>query len=121
MQTTLRHRGTGDVKVLPAGWSWSIFLGASFLGIPLFLRGLSFWGVVMFVAWTVRLAVPHMGFGGASADSFDWVMSFVVGGLCLFLGFKGNDLSKQHFIACGYEEEGVDSLDDRVAAQLWDN
>ena len=121
MQTTLRHRGTGDVKVLDTGWSWSIFLGASFLGLPLFMRGLAFWGVVMLVAWTARLAIPHLGVSAADQDMLEWIHTIAVSGLALFLGFKGNALSVNHYVACGYEEDGVESLDDRVAGQLWDN
>ena len=121
MQTTLRHRGTGDVKVLDTGWSWSIFLGASFLGLPLFMRGLAFWGVVMLVAWTARLAIPHLGVSAADQDTLEWIHTIAVSGLALFLGFKGNALSVNHYVACGYEEDGVESLDDRVAGQLWDN
>jgi hypothetical protein len=48
----------------------------------------------------------------------EWLLSFVVGGLCLFLGFKGNDLSAQHYLACGYEESDNRSFEDRMAERL---
>ena len=42
MSLTMKHPGTGSIKIIETGWSWSLFFGAGFLGIPLFFRGMSF-------------------------------------------------------------------------------
>jgi hypothetical protein len=118
MFVTLRHPGTGSVKMIESGWSWSLFLGASFLGLPLFFRGLSSWGVVMFIAWMARIGLPLVAGASPEIVEMEWLLSLVVGGLCLFLGFKGNDLSAQHFLACGYEESDNRSFEDRVSERL---
>jgi hypothetical protein len=121
MSLTLKHPGTGDIKVVETGWSWSLFLGAGFLGIPLFFRGLSLWGVVMLVAWVLRLGAPYLTGSLDEAGELEWLLTAVVTGLCIFLGAKGNDLSMAHFRACGYEPSDSRSFEDRVAARLWES
>jgi hypothetical protein len=118
MTVILKHRGTGDIRVVEDGWSWSFFLGAGVFGLPLFFRGLPFWGAVMLVAWAARLAIPFLGL--ADAGALETAHTILVTGLSLFLGMRGNALSIAHYEACGYEREEKDSLDDRIAAQLWD-
>jgi len=61
MSISLQHPGSGRVKILPEGWSWSCFFGASFLGLPLFRRGLTVWGSAMLVLDIVALIVGWMG------------------------------------------------------------
>ncbi len=119
MYVTLRHPGSGTVKMIEAGWSWSLFMGAGFLGLPLFFRGLAKWGVVMFAAWAARLLVPLATDSLPDIAQIEWVMSFLIGGLCLFLGLKGNDLTREHYLACGYELAEKRSMEERVAGQLW--
>ena len=51
MQIALRHNGTGNLRFIDTGWSWSLFLGASFFGLPLFFRGLALWGTLMVILW----------------------------------------------------------------------
>jgi len=120
MFVTLRHPGTGSVKMLESGWSWSLFLGAGFLGLPLFFRGLSGWGVVMFFAWTARIVLPLAAGSAPDIVEMEWLLNVVVTGLCLFLGFKGNDLSTQHYLACGYELSDNKSMEERISERLWD-
>ena len=115
MQVVLRHNGTGNMRFIDTGWSWSIFLGASFLGLPLFFRGMALWGTVMLILWFLQLAVYFTGGG----DTLDWILTFGVTGLCLFLGFQGNALSARHFIACGYDFAYPDSPEARIAAESW--
>lgn len=117
MRVALRHAGTGNLRFVGTGWSWSIFLSAGFLGLPLFFRGLALWGVVMLVLWFLALA-------GALAvtdagDTLALLLNLAIAGLCLFLGFRGNALSARHFIACGYDFARPDSSEARIAARSW--
>lgn len=119
MSLTMKHPGTGSIKIIETGWSWSLFFGAGFLGIPLFFRGMSFWGVVMLIVWTLRIGAPYVAGSTDGGIELDWMLTAVVTGLCLYLGYKGNELSEAHFRACGYEPYNNQSLEDRVATQLW--
>lgn len=115
MQIALRHHGTGNMRFIDTGWSWSLFLGASFLGLPLFFRGMAMWGTLMMVLWCLKLAVSLT----SAPETLDWILTFVVTGACLFLGFQGNAMSARHFVACGYDFAYPDSTEARIAAEQW--
>ena len=63
MRVALRHRGTGKIKYVDTGWSWSVFLSAGFFGLPLFLRGLLYGtAVVMMLLANSSGEVPFIYF-----------------------------------------------------------
>jgi hypothetical protein len=117
MRVALRHPGTEDLKLVGTGWSWSLFLGAGFLGLPLFFRGLARWGTLMLVLWLVQLALPIAATG--NADTAESLLNLAAIGLCVYLGLRGNALSARHFVAYGYELANPDSPEARRAAQSW--
>ena len=119
MQITLRHVGTGDIRVVNTGWSWSLFLFSGFLGLPLFFRGLALWGTVMLAAWSLCLTAPLVAGAGASADILDWVLTISMGALCGFFGLRGNALTAKRYLSLGYEFANPDGAEARVAAQSW--
>lgn len=119
MRVALRHRGTGKIKYVDTGWSWSVFLSAGFFGLPLFLRGLSLWGTVMVITWCLRFVLPLTAGSIEDAATMQLYLSILIGGLCLYLGFRGNALSGRHFIACGYEFSDPKSSDARIATVAW--
>lgn len=100
---TLKHPGTGDVRLIPAGWSWSFFWYAAFLGLPLFMRGLPLWGTVMLTVWCLRFVGPMIAESPGQAMAAETGFTILVTALCFYLGLRGNALSEQHYIACGYE------------------
>lgn len=118
MRVTLKHSGSGRIKTVETGWSWSLFLGAGALGLPLFFRGMALWGSVMVVLWSLQLAEPFIATDG-DADTLDWILMLAVGALCLFLGLKGNALTARHYLACGYEFAEPELLEARLAAERW--
>ncbi len=69
MSLAMKHPGTGSIKVVETGWSWSLSLGAGFLSKPLFFRGLSFWTVVMVVARAPRIGAPFFATSDAGRRS----------------------------------------------------
>lgn len=117
MRVALRHPGTGRFRFVGTGWSWPIFLGAGFLGLPLFFRGLALWGVIMVLLWFLDLAVQFAT--TSSGEALSWLLNLAIVGLCLFLGFRGNALSARHFVACGYDFARPDSSEARIATRSW--
>jgi len=121
MNIALRHSGTGHLKFVDTGWSWSLFLASGFLGLPLFFRGLALWGTIMLTAWSLCL-VPLIAAStgaGAGAETLYWALTIIVGALCVFFGFKGNALTAKRYISLGYDFINPDSADARAAAQSW--
>jgi len=117
MKVALRQPHTGRFKFVGTGWSWPIFLGATFLGLPLFFRGLALWGTAMLVLWVAQLAAPHVAL--SHGEIVAWALHLIAGGLCFYLGWRGNALAARHLVACGYEFAEPDSGDARNAAQRW--
>jgi hypothetical protein len=118
MKVTLKHPASGRLKTIETGWSWSLFLGAGALGLPLFFRGMALWGAVMTVLWSLQVAEPFLAPDG-DVDLLDLILMLAVGALCLYLGFKGNALTARHYLACGYEFAEPESTEARVAARIW--
>ena len=119
MKIMLRHPGTGDVRTVETGWSWSLLFASGFLGLPLFFRGLALWGAVMMIAWTLSLLPLVADRPGVEFEAFDWGLTLVSLALCAFLGLKGNALTAKRYIALGYEFADPDGVEARVAAQNW--
>lgn len=117
MRIALRLAGTDDLKVINTGWSWSLFLGGGFLGLPLFFRGLPAWGALMLTLWTVQLALPFAA--GGNTDALEWILNLATMGLCLYLGFRGNALSARHFVNCGYEPADPGSPQASLVTDRW--
>lgn len=117
MNVALRHTSTGNIKFIDTGWSWSIFLGASFLGLPLFFRGLALWGTLMLFLWFLELAVPFMAL--SNEDMLEWLLNIAILGICFYLGYRGNALTARRFVACGYEFANPNSSEARIAAESW--
>jgi hypothetical protein len=101
MSISLQYHGTGEIKVLEEGWSWSCFFGTTFLGLPLFKRGLMVWGSAMLVFDIVAFIVGWID-TDAAANLYVW-LSVIGVGASLFFGFKANEMAAQHALARGWE------------------
>jgi hypothetical protein len=120
MQISLRHAGTGDLRTVDTGWSWSLFIASGFLGLPLFFRGLALWGTVMMVTWSLSLVPLVVTRPDTGLHMVDWGLTIVSLALCAFLGLKGNALTAKRYISLGYEFVDPDGAEARFAAQSWD-
>jgi hypothetical protein len=101
MSISLQHPGTGRVKILPEGWSWSCFFGATFLGLPLFKRGLMVWGSAMLVFDITTLIVGWID-TDAAASLYFW-LSLVGVAAGVFFGLTANDMAARQAVAHGWE------------------
>lgn len=102
MSISLRYPGTGAVRVLDEGWSWSCFFGATALGIPLFKRGLMVWGAAMLVLDISTLIVHWIIHTDAAANLYGW-LSLVGLTASLFFGWRGNAMAVEHAMARGWQ------------------
>src|SRR6202051_2678114 len=101
MTGTLRHRPTGEIKVLQGGWSWVWCLGSFFLGIPLFRRGLQVRGAAM-VAFNVVALLARLVPTEEAATLYGW-MSAIGFGLCVFFGMRANQMAVDRYLGLGWE------------------
>jgi hypothetical protein len=101
MNISLQHPGTHEVKILPQGWSWSCFFGATFLGLPLFKRGLIVWGSAMLAFDVVTLIIGWVD-TDAAASLYFW-LSLIGLAASVFFGIKANDMAAQRALSYGWE------------------
>jgi len=102
---------TGQVKSVKLGWSWSLFLSGGFLGIPLFLQGLSIWGAVMASLWAVGLVIAN--------DTGTFILSVIGVGLSIFLGLKGNEMIAKNYLKYGWSFANPENEMVKIAQKQW--
>lgn len=86
----LVHPLTGEIRSIKNGFSWTCLLWSWFFGIPLFIRKLYIWGVVMIV-------LQFSSFPDESG-----VIGLVMLVLSVVLGFKGNEWAVKRYLAKGW-------------------
>ncbi|HEX3863016.1 MAG TPA: hypothetical protein VHY35_15125 [Stellaceae bacterium] len=101
MSVSLRHPRTGEIKVMQEGWSWGCCLGSGILGLPLFQRGLQVWGAAMVVFNIVLLVVDLVP--TSRAATLDLWLSLIGAGLCVFFGFRANQMAIDRYLSLGWE------------------
>jgi hypothetical protein len=101
MSISLQYPGTGELKVLDEGWSWSCFFGATLLGIPLFRRGLMVWGAAMLVLDISTLIVDWID-AEEAARLYGW-LALVGLAASVFFGLRGNAMAARHALARGWQ------------------
>jgi hypothetical protein len=101
MSISMQHPGTGRVKIVPEGWSWSCFFGATVLGLPLFSRGLFVWGSAMLVFDITTFIVGWVD-TDAAASLYFW-LSLTGLAASVFFGLKANRMAARHALAHGWK------------------
>jgi hypothetical protein len=118
MNVALRNKSTGETKTVKVGFSWILFLFASCLGLPLFLRRLYVWGAVFLALWIVDLLVAVM-VPAEDGQIIVFFFNMVFFGLQIWLGIKGNELTAKNLLENGWEftDSGSDAV--RFARIKW--
>ena len=89
----LVHPLTGEIRSIKNGFSWTCLLWSWFFGIPLFIRKLYIWGVVMIVLQFLYIS-GEPGSGG--------YIAFVILVLSVVLGFKANKWAVKRYLDKGW-------------------
>lgn len=113
MTVYLRHPSSGIRKKVSSGFSWIVFLFGGILGIPLFIRGLVLWGVLLLV---INLPVYFMDTDSQVFIIFG-LLSFT---LSLYLGFKVNEITAKDLLTKGYVFENPDEPEVKLLKKKWD-
>ena len=119
MVVVLEDTSTGDRKPLAVGWNWTFFFFSSFLGIPLFRKGLTAWGALIVILWSLDLALPLIMPATAQVVTLSLVSGTVIAVLSVFLAYKGNGLIARKYLARGYSFAKPDSGEARYAVEKW--
>jgi len=118
IQVPFKNPKTGETKLVKVGWSWTLFLFASFLGIPLFMRKLNSLGAVFLALWAANFLLPNLirGSGGAAAAIG---LFFVILGMDIWIAIKGNELTAKNYLDLGWVFAEPDSEATRFGKMHW--
>ncbi len=108
MKVTMKNPTNGKVKEIKVGWSWTIFFFSWFFGIPLFLRGLTAWGIAMVVLLCFSDSRDMGEFAG-----------FIMFCLTIYLAAKGNEMSAKARLKNGWFFLDPDSDTVKYAKGKW--
>jgi hypothetical protein len=117
MKVFLSNPNTGEVKSLKVGFSWTCFFFSGFFGVPLFIRNLTNWGLLM-----VAIVVINILLSVSNSPSV-LIMSLLLGignfGLSIYFGLKGNELAAKNYLDHGWTFAEPNSEFVRYARQKW--
>ncbi len=119
MVVMLEDTSTGNRKPLAVGWNWTFFFFSSFLGIPLFRKGLTAWGALIVILWSLDLALPLIMPATTQVVTLSLVSGAVITVLSVFLAYKGNEFIERKYIAKGYSFAKPDSAEALYAVEKW--
>ncbi len=103
IEVPFRNPQTGQVKRVKIGWSWTLFLFAGVLGIPLFMRKLYLWGAVFLCVWLIT-QFAQMTLSHEDLLVLVMLFFFLLGiGLSILLAIKGNELTAKGYLDRGWQ------------------
>jgi hypothetical protein len=116
----LKNTGTGEIKSIKVGWSWTLLLFSNFVGIPLFMRKLYAWAWLYFILEILYFVLRTSD--SLSSPTLNPVRSLIwlamIGG-DIFLAIKGNEITGKHYLKNGWVFADPDSDSARVAEAKW--
>lgn len=117
MQVRFRDPGTGKLKDVKVGWSWTLFMYSSFFGLPLFLRKLHFWGLVFLALSIVDMLAPSV----VNTDTLAYagVASVVFLLPAVWIGLMGNEMTARALLERGWMLVDPQSDAARQACRKW--
>ena len=118
---TFKNSITGETATVKAGFSWILFFFSSFFGIPLFLRKLYLFGVIMLILETTNiiLVVFSESYYYFELVFLMYVLQFGMFGLNIFLGIKGNKMTALNYIKLGYKITNKEDYKINMVKESW--
>jgi len=111
MNVSLINQITGEIKSQKIGWSWTC-LFFSCVAIPLFVRQLYAWGVIMALITIVQIAVQD--------DEALWtVLTLSQAALAIALAAKANSMAGNRYLHHDWVFTEPNSMEARLAREKW--
>jgi hypothetical protein len=117
MQVRFKDPGTGKLKDVKVGWSWTLFMYSSFFGLPLFLRKLHFWGLVFLALSIIDLLAPSVV--DTDTPIYAGLMFFIFPLPAVWIGLMGNEMTAKTLLERGWLLVDPQSDAARQACRKW--
>jgi len=119
MKVKMTNPKTGEVKEVKIGWSWTLFIFSSFLGIPLFLRKLNIWGGVILILWIANIIAQSAMQSEDEGLGVMILFNLIFCCLSIWLGIKGNEMTAKNYLELGWTFSNPDSDEVKFAKGKW--
>lgn len=119
IKVTFQNPRTGELRQVKVGFSWTLLLFATILGIPLFMRKLHGLGFVAVGLWLANIVLPEMVYGRDAKTLVAVAMFIVLIVFGIWIGMKGNELTGKKLLDLGWQLANPDSLEANYARQRW--
>ena len=110
---------SGEIRQVKVGFSWVLFFFSSFVGLPLFFRGLVTWGVIYAGFWVLYMIANLASGSSDSAAGIFFLISLVSLVMSIFMGLKGNEITAKSLLARGWRVTDLDSEFTRMGLARW--
>lgn len=116
-KVAMQNPYTKEIQTVSVGWSWYLCLLSPVFGIPLFRKGLTFWGMLFLAMNCVAILGLIRDPQGSSSSNL--IANVVVFGLMVFIGLKGNELTAKNYLAHGWTFVDPESDAVKYAMSEW--
>ncbi|MDY5049898.1 MAG: hypothetical protein SPF17_00590 [Candidatus Mucispirillum faecigallinarum] len=121
---TFTNSITGETATVKVGFSWILFFFSSFFGIPLFLRKLYLFGVIMLILETTNIILvvfseSYYSYYYSELVFLMYLLQFGMFGLNIFLGIRGNKITALNYIKLGYKITNKEDYKINLVKESW--
>jgi len=120
MKVLMNNPKTGELKRIKVGWSWVLFFFSTFFGIPLFLRRLYVWGILINVInFSTSISQSLADLEPKDVALVALTACILDLTLMIFFGVKGNELTAKNYLEHGWVFADPDAQETWYAKTRW--
>lgn len=119
IEVPFKNPKTNEIKNVKVGWSWTLFFFSAWLGVPLFMRKLNFWGGIFLALWLVNSFLQISMRRTNDADVIAFFLFLVILGLIIWISIKGNEMTAKKYLELGWKFAEPNSEATRFGKLKW--
>jgi hypothetical protein len=119
VNVAFRNPRTGQIKEIKVGWSWTLFIFAGVLGIPLFLRKLNTWGALFLALWVVNALCQCLATDVTARSVALWSYAVILLTLKVWIARHGNRLTAESYLDAGWQFVDPQGESAKYARAMW--
>ena len=119
IEVPFKNPNTNEIKNVKVGWSWTLFFFSAWLGVPLFMRKLNFWGGIFLAFWLLNSFLQISMRRTSNADGIAVLLFLVILGLTIWIAIKGNEMTAKNYLKLGWKFAEPNSEATRFGKLKW--